>query len=120
LVDTVPLLVLFIPVALKALDRKKAAMALFVFTVVWSIGVQVIGAFAYTPGGWNARRVPNASDTGKARLADIDMPEYRSRLWSLSDNQISFYLSHFSEQHRLRQKEVEAWIDQNAYRISQD
>jgi hypothetical protein len=128
LLDALPLLaVLMVPVAEEVLEsRSKTAVALAL--VGWSVLVQVLGAFAYTPGGWNARvdgyDVPlrtgmkrfetrvaaeeaarrGGIDPGSAieiRM-DVDNWEYRHRLWSVEDSQIPFLIIHFSEGRKAR------------------
>jgi hypothetical protein len=61
-------------------------LAGFGVLLLWSILVQFVGAFAYDTESWNNRDA-----------LDIDKPQYRGRLWSLSDNQIGYYLTHFEE-----------------------
>jgi hypothetical protein len=60
--------------------------------------VQGLGAFAYSPRGWNAKVIDPAGT-----LADVDQRAYRDRLWSFRDWQIGYLLSHFSEA-RLQRK----------------
>jgi len=49
-------------------------------------------------------------DEYRPRVADIDIPEYRYRLWSLRDNQIRHLLTDFAESRRVRHQEMEAWL----------
>ncbi len=96
LLDVVPLLtLLLIPVCREWLDRP-AARTGFILLLGWSVAVQVLGAFAYTPGGWNARvSAGSAAATFQKRL-NIDRPEHRGRLWSIADSQILYSLTHFA------------------------
>ena len=97
---------------------------------VWSIGIQALGAFAYDVSGWNGRVVydvvdeaqdrratyddrPSAEEHARAqggrvqaRALNVDKPEYRYRLWSMSDNPISYYLQNWSRVRVQRQKDV--------------
>jgi hypothetical protein len=93
IVDLAPFLVLFLipvmPYILNVLWRR----ALFAVFLVCSISVQFVGAFSYDLISWNDRNGMN-----------IDRPEFRSRLWSLEDNQIWYYSTHFlqSSENKLR------------------
>jgi hypothetical protein len=86
IIDTAPLLALLCIPALQAMQRPgiKAAFAL---AAAWSLFVQALGTLAYTPQGWNDRVL----ERGGAR-ANVDLPEYRHRLWSLRDSQIGYLL----------------------------
>lgn len=122
IVDLAPLCsILLIPAMGLVVARRGLALT-FGALVVWSILVQSIGAFAYDGMGWNAplagyRLVPagasepvvvadasgarklieaGAAPLGEYRL-DIDLPEHRHRLWSLRDNEILYYLTHWRE-----------------------
>src|SRR5262249_45606683 len=95
-------------------------LAIYLTLLTWSIGVQVIGAFAYDLVGWNYRwlgqrvlmpgrstpmtvmdaaELQHALGQGASTLGqiqgDIDLPQYRYRLWSLTDNEIGYYFKHF-------------------------
>lgn len=123
LVDALPLMaILMVPVVGEVLQKpvgRWAALAL----AGWSVFVQIIGAYAYTPGGWNSRidgyDVPLPTgmrrfesrdeatvaaaqagiDPGAVREVrmDVDNWEYRHRLWSLADSQIPFLVAHFAQ-----------------------
>jgi len=87
ILDSVPLLaLLYLPVLAPILERR-AWRAVFVAALAWSVFVQALGAFAYSPAGWNAKLGDQA--------ASIDLPAYRSRLWSFSDWQIGYLITHF-------------------------
>lgn len=131
-VDTVPLLlVLIIPVADRILSRPGPRWT-FAALGAWSVGVQVLGAFAYDQDGWNARaagyevRVPGERKpliaatreeaealaagrggriAGEHRL-DVDRPEHRGRLWSLSDNPIAYYAARFTESRAVKRSRL--------------
>jgi len=124
-------ILLFIPNVADILARP-ARRAVFLTLLIWSIGVQAIGAFAYELWGWNARRrVPpvyaavlsrsvvrqfvatddrealnRAREMGAIRVVesrqDIDLPEFRSRLWSIRDSQIVYYFANFNESRRIK------------------
>jgi len=90
IVDSTPLLALLcLPVLEPVLERRAWRMA-FAALVAWSVFVQVLGAFAYSPWGWNAKVV----DADGSR-ASVDRPQYRDRLWSFSDWQIGYLVAHF-------------------------
>jgi hypothetical protein len=93
IVDSVPLLaVLCIPALACILERPLWRAGLAV-ALAWSVFVQALGAFAYSPWGWDARAV----DAAGSERASIDLPEYRHRLWSFSDWQIGYLITHFAE-----------------------
>jgi len=113
---------------IEALVRRRWRLAAYAVLLAWSVVVQIAGAFAYDGYGWNARRAgfelrlpdqpqPRVVESeaevrslvatrgarllGEVRL-DIDQPQHRYRLWSLWDNQIAYYLSHFAESRRTK------------------
>ncbi len=115
--------------------RKKTALRLcFVFLFAFSALVQVVGAWAYDLKGWNAKTVAyrlQRLDTSqvvavssaqeanrliaqkKAKFlerirANIDHKEFRGRLWSFTDNQIWYYLVHFSESRKQKKAMLES------------
>ena len=113
--DLLPLLALF---AIPVLDRILDGRARWPFAVLvgWSIFVQALGAWAYDlrwnalADGYDARGVDGARthvatlDEARALAAqgayvvphatDVDQAAHRSRLWSLRDNEIGYYLTH--------------------------
>lgn len=136
-VDTMPLFaLLLIPIA----ERIRSGARLrgsFIALAAWSVAVQFLGAFAYDQTGWNARSagfevrlpgepkpttVPTREEaerlarerggkvTGEVEL-DVDFPEHRSRLWSLSDNPIFFYASHFMECRASKRSRMQAFLE---------
>ena len=106
LVDLAPLLVLLLVPITAAVLRRRALLALFAVLLAWSVGVQVLGAFAYNLSGWNARVV-----AGQEAPLDVDRPEHRHRLWSITDSQIPYYLGHFREARELRQKKIRSLLE---------
>ncbi len=103
------------------LRASHARLAGFGVLLAWSVLVQFIGAFAYDGTGWNGRlnyyelqwpgqktsmRVSDEAAAQRlmsqqgARVVredrfDVDESQYRWRLWSLTDNEIAYYLTHF-------------------------
>jgi hypothetical protein len=98
IVDSAPLLaILAIPVLSGALVAwKKAVLALL---LVWSVYVQVLGAFAYDVTGWNARD-----------SQDIDLPQFRARLWSFTDTPILYYSRRFSASRANKRMNEREWL----------
>jgi hypothetical protein len=47
----------------------------------------------------------------KVRKLDVDLPEYRHRLWSLADSQILYCLRTLRESRESKQKTVAHWIE---------
>jgi hypothetical protein len=135
IVDTAILLAFL---ALPVVERVRSGPFLktsFAVLLVWSVGVQVIGAFAYDVGGWNSGLVYDVSlpgthervtfvdkqdairyarDRGSTdvvqRNRDIDRPENRHRLWSLTDSPIPYYLGHFASARQQRRIFVENFL----------
>jgi hypothetical protein len=118
-VDTCVLLAIFLIPAVRWFMPRKWLAVYFVL-LAWSIAVQVIGAFAYDVVGWNFRwlgtrvlmpgratsvivtdpvELQHVLERGAGSLGqiqgDIDLPQYRYRLWAVRDNEIGYYLKHF-------------------------
>lgn len=134
IVDIMPLLaLLLIPVMEKILNRRSLTV-LFSIVLLWSIMVQVLGAFAFNIVGWNNQTVAvdqvgdrtirieeptevwriSREERDKYRLVsmDVDQPRFRHRLWSLTDTQIAYYLKNFAFS-RERKKEFEKYYLEN-------
>ena len=92
IVDSVPLLAVLCLPALGWILERPAWRAVFVVSLAWSIFVQGLGAFVYSPWAWNAK-VIDADGT----RADIDRPAYHDRLWSFRDWQIGYLIANFRE-----------------------
>jgi hypothetical protein len=91
IVDSAPLLAILCVASIDRIFAQPVWRLAFVTAIGWSIGVQALGVMAYRPSDWNARLTgPNAI------AADIDLPEYRARLWSVRDWQIGFLIANFS------------------------
>jgi hypothetical protein len=91
IVDSAPLLAILCVPAIDRILARPAWSCAFAAAAGWSVFVQLLGVLVYTPPGWNARAV---SAGGAA--ADIDLPEYRARLWSFRDWQIGYLIANFS------------------------
>jgi hypothetical protein len=135
IVDTMPFFALMLIPIMDWVWRRKRVLALFLVLAAWSVGVQVLGVFAYDMFGWNrgdmtqvylegrvdpvivetAAELERLCQSGLVRQVnpinlDIDLPEHRHRLWSLSDNQILYYLKHFKEARDTRMRAVKLWL----------
>lgn len=87
----VPLTLLTIPaLGARRLDGR-VARALVAVALAWSIAVQWIGT-AYDSQSWDRH---GGTDTRVNR--NVDLPEHRDRLWSLTDTPILWYLVHREE-----------------------
>jgi hypothetical protein len=131
IVDTTILLAFL---ALPIIERVRHARSLklcFAVLLLWSVGVQVIGAFAYDVGGWNSGFVYDVTPPGSRdritfddkqtairhardrggemtqRTRDIDRRENRHRLWSLTDSPIPYYMGRFAQARQERHRYVE-------------
>jgi hypothetical protein len=90
IMDSLPLLaVLCLPALDRALEHREWK-GMFVVAAAWSLFVQVLGVLAYAPEDWNGRRLASGTP------ANIDLPEYRARLWSVRDSQIGYLVTNFS------------------------
>ena len=134
IVDTMPIFaLLLIPVA-DAVFRRRWLVGVAATLLVWSIFVQVLGAWAYSLAGWNARYTvvldaPGRSDPivlhdqNEARQwmregarvrseerQDIDRQQNRHRLWSVTECQILHYLRYFNAERTSKREMVRQWI----------
>jgi len=140
IVDTMPLLALFLIPVIDRIVLRRPAMIGFSVLLSWSLLVQVVGAFAYDVTGWNAKRggyllrVPGQSrqmisrdrraaqeliDRSNARVVrslslDIDLARNRHRLWSVRDSQILHYLRHFTTARQRKQASIQSGIENPA------
>ncbi len=131
------LVILMIPAMAWILTSTPRKM-LFAVLVGWSVFVQAVGVIAYDNNGWHDRQayrvaLPSGEtltvkDRDAAQIAfeqggkivgeeemNVDLPRWYSRLWSLKDNQIGYYLTHFGEARRAKAKIVQQWI--NGWRL---
>jgi hypothetical protein len=92
IVDSVPLLAALCLPVLEWILARPVWRAAFAVSLAWSILVQGLGAFAYSPWGWNARVID--SDGNRA---NVDRAAYRSRLWSFRDWQIGYLIANFQQ-----------------------
>lgn len=101
IVDSIPLLAVLCIPSVRWLLEQRVWRAAFALLLAWSVFVQVLGAFAYSPWGWNYK-VIDAEGT----RANVDVPAYRHRLWSLHDSQIGYLVTHFRQARAERDLQV--------------
>ncbi len=101
--DIIPLLVPGLVPALALVTKSLVRRVAFGLALAYSVFVQALGAFAYDLDGWNARVVD-----GVAR--DVDRPEFRRRLWSISDSPILYYATHWTEARKRRAAWIDNWL----------
>jgi hypothetical protein len=101
IVDSVPLLMVLCIPALEWILIRPVWRAAFGVSLAWSVFVQGLGAFAYSPWGWNARLI--GSD---GMRADVDLPAYRDRLWSFRDWQIGYLIADFQHSRAERRQPI--------------
>lgn len=124
---------LAIPVAEEIRSRRGLSL-IFGACLAWSVSVQFVGAFAYDVVSWNVRRVfaVKTSDARLVRLfvdrseaeqaawalrgsveertSDVDTLQGHSRLWSIRDSQILYYVTHFSESREFKKLAIEQFL----------
>ncbi len=139
LIDICPILILGLLPLAQRLQRGSARTG-FTALLLWSVVVQVVGAFAYDVIGWNQSIVTVLQLPGEAAPLEVDdaeladylvrtqgarvvdkhnraiaNPDYRYRLWSISDNQIGYYVSRFPEARAARRRGIERWLADPTY-----
>jgi len=138
IVDTTTLLALFLLPTLGWVGARWWRTAAFLTLLAWSVAVQVVGVAAFNLSGWNARlrydirfvspqRVVSTFDeTEMAALdaqpgtrvkrvyLDVDLPRYRSRLWSVTDSQLVYYVQHFRQARRQKRQFMKRWLEEPA------
>jgi hypothetical protein len=123
IVDTTPLLAVLLALGIDGVLRAGWSRIAFAALLIWSIVVQFVGAYAYDVVGWNNRAIAYqiqwsdgtnltlpADQTDASRIADeypgasirevqanIDTRQYRSRLWSVPDNPIFYYIENLKK-----------------------
>ena len=99
----------------------KLIMSFFSLTLAWSVFVQALGAMSYDKAGWNERAAHSVLLPGWNRRivfthdeamrlvrehggeyvgphrCNMDYKFCRHRLWSIEDNQIWYYITHYTE-----------------------
>lgn len=138
-IDAMPLLALALIPGMKYISSKKWISAVFAVTLVWSIGVQGLGAFSYDIKGWNDRQFYDVSiDKKHLRIpvdyadkhhlieqlhkkysnhitvrtvsGNIDLPENKHRLLSFFDNPILYYFLNFQKSRERRKQYIKSWL----------
>ena len=137
IVDTMPYFVLMLIPVIEWVCRRRAVLAVFLLLLVWSVGVQALGAFTYEMFGWNKAALAEVYVAGRSkpilaetpeevaelakthaiqriqeRSRDIDDAAYRNRLWSWSDNQIFYYLRNASRARQLKAQYVDIYLNE--------
>lgn len=133
-VDLTPLLALLLIPVIGDICRRPLLRALFALTLAWSIGVQLLGVVAYDYKGWNGRvgyeveltdgtrrvlweraEADQLIAAGQARPLgsgplNVDEMRYYGRLWSVTDSQLVYLVTHFDRARRARAAEIEEWL----------
>jgi len=141
MVDALPLVALGSVAVIENIRRQKALVALFAVLLVWSVGVQIIGAYAYNTIGWNLRPGYAVTVPGNEKpflvidrevaeqyvrqkdarvmkvLMSIDLVPFHQRLWSVRDSQLVYYFGHFAESRRLKKQLIRQWLDSYVIRV---
>lgn len=128
--------VLFLVPIMDWLMQKTWRIVGFAVLIAWAVFVQFVGAFAYNLADWNAatayrlsmpnneEKVIKAQNIEKAKARgieigairvervslNIDLPRNRSRLWSITDNQIVYYMTNFSGARKRKRALVKSWL----------
>ena len=138
IVDLAPLLAICCTAVAAEIWRKPLSRLCFGAALAWSVMVQVIGAYAYDLDGWNNRpgyivlnrhdqpaelllreaeaRALAAAIGGRVETVrmNVDYAVHRRRLWSLADNQIGYYLLHWSEGRQQKEAMIAARLHSNS------
>ncbi len=99
IVDVMVFIALLMAPAMEKILRARRLFRIFITLLVWSVSVQFIGAFSYNGASWNYRDKMN-----------IDQREHQRRLWSLADNQIVYYATHFGSARRQKRGAMDSYI----------
>jgi len=134
LVDTMPLLAALLMPVVGWIFQSRRRLTVFLVLGLWSVFAQVVGAFAYDLEGWNAlktyeilvegereprlildgeearRLTDGGAKLNRVIAKDVDRPEYRHRLWSIADNPIVYYTTHFRQARQAKREMMRAWI----------
>lgn len=111
IVDSLPLVCLLLAPVLDEVLDAPSRRRWFQGFVVWSAAVQLLGVATYCIGGWNGRPLtvtasPEAGGPDQTVMANVDLPAYHHRLWSLGDSQILYHLTHAPELVALKRKQT--------------
>lgn len=135
IVDTMPLLALFLLPALPTMLATAPRRVILGLLVVVSVAVQALGAFTHNARGWNERAVLEVIEPGREPLVsddpdeiaaavarggevtrgasqNVDLPEFRHRLWSVPDSQILYYATYPERSRTLKKADQAAWLEQ--------
>jgi len=123
LVEWIPVLFLLLAPVVPRILRCKPLAITFAALGLWSIGLQVLGAYGYLPDAWNARPAYEIEKAGQPVLVaeppaeggkkvpmDVDQPRFQDRLWSVGDSQIVYLMSRpgvFAECAREKRRSLE-------------
>lgn len=134
IVDAMILLALLSLPVIEQLASKRALKMTSLLLASYSFFVQLVGAFVYDVSSWNSRVVwqiaapgadePRSFDDAVAaqkyalqrggrvekRVLNIDAPEHRHRLWSLSDSPLVYYLTRFWASRERRERTTTGFI----------
>jgi hypothetical protein len=132
LVDLAPAFTLFLVPPMAWVQARRWRTVAFALLVSHAVALQAVGAFAYDPEAWNARRAWRVSEwEGSSRTVleeeearraaasgaavvpvslNVDEAEHRHRLWSVRDGQIVYLLTHFGEAYRGKREASRDWI----------
>lgn len=130
-VDTVPALCIGIAEIYERMMSISWKRWVYRTLLTWSVVVQLVGVLLYDLIGWNGRELwhvpgpagqtalydpwsdspPETSPPIEIVRLNIDLPEYRDRLWSITDSPIVYYVTHpaTSIRNKLRLSAYTAW-----------
>lgn len=136
MIDAAPLLAVSSAAIVDRVRQKRLLKAVLAVTLLWSVGVQALGAYAYDVTGWNNRKAFAVTPPGQKRsllfytpqaaaqaaaqhhaqvqviYLDIDRKPYHRRLWSIRDSQLVYYLTHLAEARENRKRMIEEFLRQ--------
>ncbi|KYR02435.1 hypothetical protein DLAC_01275 [Tieghemostelium lacteum] len=129
LTDITPILGSLIVLLLPTIYRHKPLFYIFITLGLLSIAIHTVGVYLYDPMIWNYQMSVKNSKTGEFEAItdfevlsgnkhisgtvplNIDQPEYRYRLYSWKDSQISYLLNNLSLARKIKQHTVKSWIE---------
>ena len=101
IVDTAPFLALLMIPVIEQVVASRRMRTLFGALLIWSIGVQFVGAYSYSVVGWTEQWWNAARDNN---------PD-RDSLWQWSRPQIAYHVANFRSERALKKSLMQAYVN---------